>query len=97
MGTVPKNGFCYISVNKILKMTSQYNASLGSLRNYPFPSFSVLKLHRLRLHCTLLQIPIATKLTQLVVMSCLPALFPTLHLLTALSVFIKMMWKFRTC
>jgi len=26
MGKVPKNGFCYILVNTILKMTSQYNA-----------------------------------------------------------------------
>jgi len=36
MGKFPKNGFCYISVNKILKMTSQYNTPLGSLRNYLF-------------------------------------------------------------
>jgi len=41
MGKIPKNGFCYISVNKILNMTSQYNTSLGSLRNYFFPAFSV--------------------------------------------------------
>jgi len=37
MGKVPKNGFCYTSVNKILKMTSQYNTLLDSLRNYFFP------------------------------------------------------------
>jgi len=42
---------------------------------------------RFRLHCSLHQIPIATKLTQLVVMSCLRVLFPTLHLLTALFSF----------
>jgi len=144
MGKLPKNGFCYISVNKILKMTSQYNTSLGILRDYFFPgifrkftvcfvnvftprqyckssvlSYSrecssvqkrdistlchplylrlgatkmhwyhhVLQLHRFRLHCSLLQISIDTKLTQLVVMSCLQALFPALHLLTALFSF----------
>jgi len=37
IGKVPRNGFCDISVNKILKMTSQYNTSLVSLRNYFFP------------------------------------------------------------
>jgi len=47
----------------------------------------VLQLHRFHLHCNLLQILIATKLTQLVVMSCLRALFPTLRLLTALFSF----------
>jgi len=51
----------------------------------------MLQLHRHHLHCRLLQITIATKLTQLVVMSCLRTLFPTLHLLTELLVFIKMM------
>jgi len=62
MGTeVPKNGFCYISVNKILKMTSQYNTSLGSSRNYLFPAFHhVMQLRQFCLHCTLLQIPITT-------------------------------------
>jgi len=37
MGKVPRNGFCDISVNKILKMTSQYNTSLVSLQNYFSP------------------------------------------------------------
>jgi len=40
MGKVTKNGFCYISVNTILKITSQYNTSLGSLyyRTIFFPA-----------------------------------------------------------
>jgi len=44
MGKEPKNGFCHISVNKILKITSQYNTSLGSFPNYffrHFPCFAV--------------------------------------------------------
>jgi len=36
MGKELKNGFCYISVNKILKMTSQYNTSRGSFTELPF-------------------------------------------------------------
>jgi len=36
MGKEPKNGFCYISVNKILKMTSQYNTSRGSFTELHF-------------------------------------------------------------
>jgi len=36
LGKEPKNGFCYISVNKIFKMTSQYNTSRGSFMELLF-------------------------------------------------------------
>jgi len=36
MGKVSKNEFCYISLNKILKMTSQYNTSRGRFTELPF-------------------------------------------------------------
>jgi len=40
MGKELKKGFCYISVNKILKMTSQYNTSRGSFTELLFPCCS---------------------------------------------------------
>jgi len=89
MGKVPNNGFCYISVNKILKMTSQYNNSLGSLQNYFFSGiFRVaVALTPFALQSAPTSDSYQLKLTQLVVMSCLQALFPTLYLLTALFSF----------
>jgi len=36
MGKEPKNEFCYISVNNILKMTSQYNTPRGSFTELLF-------------------------------------------------------------
>jgi len=67
MGKVPKNGFCYISVNKMLRMTSQYLA-----RQLTELLFSGI--FRVAVAPTLFALqsaptPIATKLIQLVVMS----------------------------
>jgi len=36
MGKEPNNGICYISVNQILKMTSQYNTSRDSFTELLF-------------------------------------------------------------